>query len=281
MQHLANTTSQTLNVNYAIVVPCYNEANRLPFDNFLAFAKKNTDVLICFVNDGSKDATLDVLQKLQTLSNNIEVFDMPANGGKAEAVRNGMLYVHQKNSATYIGFLDADLATTAEEWLQMAKYGEQNKVFGAVVGSRIQRLGANIVRDDNRSIFSSIIKKFIKIILKTHFQDTQCGAKIFNRNIVPSLYSAPFMTPWLFDVEIFLRLQSKFGKTALPKGVLEYPLLNWTEIGGSKLKLKDTIKIPMQLVKLHFMYNISKKFMTKSGYSIFDTNNRMVKNQLN
>jgi dolichyl-phosphate beta-glucosyltransferase len=261
--------------SYAVVVPCYNEAKRLPIENFLAFAKANENVLICFVNDGSKDNTLEVLIQLKVQTNNIEVFDMPANGGKAEAVRNGMLYVHQNYNATYIGFLDADLATTAEEWLLMAKYGEQHKVFGAVVGSRIQRLGANIVRDDNRSIFSSIIKKFIKVILKTRFQDTQCGAKVFNRNIVPSLFATPFMTPWLFDVEIFLRLQHKFGKTALPNGVLEYPLLNWTEVGGSKLKLKDTIKIPMQLTKLHIHYNISKIFKTKSGYSIFDTKNGM------
>ncbi len=272
------SSSPMLESKYAIVVPCYNEEQRFPYDNFLSFAKNHREVLLCFVNDGSKDDTLQMLKKIEAESSqNIVVFDMPQNGGKAEAVRNGMLFVHDTCSASYIGFLDADLATTAEEWLQMAKYGENHKMFGAIVGSRIQRLGANIVRDDNRSIFSTIIKKFIKVILKTSFHDTQCGAKIFNRNIVPSLFSQPFITPWLFDVEIFLRLQSKFGKTTLPKGVLEYPLLNWTEIGGSKLKLKDTIKIPLQLLKLHFKYNIAKKFNTKSGYSIFDTNNNMPK----
>ena len=82
---------------------------------------------------------------------------------------------------TMLGFLDADLATTPEEWLQMAKYKEQYPQYGSIVGSRIQRLGANINRDDSRSIFSSIIKKFIRIILKTPFQDTQCGAKIFQQ----------------------------------------------------------------------------------------------------
>jgi glycosyltransferase involved in cell wall biosynthesis len=266
------------NISYAVVVPCYNEEKRFPYDNFLSFAIKNPEVLLCFVNDGSKDCTLEVLKKIErACPQNIKVYDMPQNGGKAEAVRNGMLYVNEICNATYIGFLDADLATSAEEWLKMANYANENKTFGAVVGSRIQRLGANIVRDDNRSIFSSIIKKFIKIILKTNFQDTQCGAKIFNASIVQSLFSEQFITPWLFDVEIFLRLQNKFGKSSLPKGVLEYPLQNWTEVGDSKLKLKDTIKIPMQLLKLHFKYNISKIFITKSGYSIFDTSNTMPK----
>jgi hypothetical protein len=166
--------------------------------------------------------------------------------------------VHRNFGVDLLGFLDADLATIPEEWLQMAKYKELYPQFGAIVGSRIQRLGANIKRDDSRSLVSSIIKKFIRVILKTNFQDTQCGAKIFHRSLIPFLFSKKFMTPWLFDVEIFLRLQKKFGKTTLQKGVLEFPLMHWTEVGDSRLKMKDTIKIPMQLLKLHYQYNLSR-----------------------
>ena len=153
-----------------------------------------------------------------------------------------------------LGFLDADLATLPEEWLMMAKYKENYPQFGAIVGSRIQRLGANIKRDDNRSFFSSVIKKAIKRLLKTSFQDTQCGAKIFNRSLIPFLFNQSFSTPWLFDVEIFLRLQKKFGKTTLQNGVLEYPLMHWTEVGDSRLTLKHSIKIPLQLFQLYREY---------------------------
>jgi hypothetical protein len=51
--------------------------------------------------------------------------------------------------------------------------------------------------------------------------------------------------------------------------------MDWTEVGDSRLKLKDTIKIPMQLLKLHIQYNLSKKFIMKSGYSLFDTKHSM------
>ncbi len=243
---------------YAIVVPCYNEEKRFPYKEFLAFANSQPEVLLCFVNDGSKDKTLSVLRAIQLeCPKNICVFNMPQNGGKSEAVRQGMLYVYKNFPVSLLGFLDADLATLPEEWLQMAKYKEQYPKYGAVVGSRIQRLGANINRDDNRSLLSSIVKTFIRKILKTNFQDTQCGAKIFNRNLVPFLFNESFMTPWLFDVEIFLRLQKKFGKTTLQKGVLEYPLMHWTEVGDSRLKFKDSIKIPMQLTKLYYQYHIA------------------------
>lgn len=247
-----------IKTKYAIVVPCYNEEKRFPYKEFLAFAKSNPEVLLCFVNDGSKDKTLSVLKSIQLeCPQNICVYAMKQNGGKSEAVRQGMLYIYRNFDLGLMGFLDADLATLPEEWLQMAKYKEQYPKYGAVVGSRIQRLGANINRDDNRSLLSSIVKTFIRKILKTNFQDTQCGAKIFNRNLVPFLFNESFMTPWLFDVEIFLRLQKKFGKTTLQKGVLEYPLMHWTEVGDSRLKFKDSIKIPLQLTKLYYQYHIA------------------------
>ncbi len=270
--HSSNSAATNKKQNYAIIIPCYNEENRFPYNSFLTFAQNHKEVILCFVNDGSKDKTLSVLTAIQQESpDNIYVHSMAQNGGKAEAVRQGMLCMHKTFNVELLGFLDADLATTLEEWLQMAKYKESKPQFGAIVGSRIQRLGANIKRDDNRSLFSSVIKKFIRIILKTPFQDTQCGAKIFQRNLIPFLFNESFMTPWLFDVEIFLRLQKKFGRTSLQKGVLEFPLMDWTEVGDSRLKLKHTIKIPMQLLKLHYKYNLSKVFKTKSGYSLFDS----------
>tara|TARA_R110002012_G_scaffold286251_2_gene477706 strand:- start:18779 stop:19699 length:921 start_codon:yes stop_codon:yes gene_type:complete len=245
---------------YAMVVPCYNEEKRFAYQEFKNFAQLHPEVLLCLVNDGSKDKTLAVLRGIQTESpNNIVVFDMPKNGGKSEAVRQGMLFVHKNYNSKLIGFLDADLATTPEEWLMMAKYKEDYPKFGAIVGSRIQRLGAEINRDDSRSLASTVIKKIIKTILRTNFQDTQCGAKIFQRNLVPFLFKNQFQTPWLFDVEIFLRLQGKFGKSTLQRGVLEYPLLHWSEIGDSRLKLKDTIKIPLQLLGLYYHYQLKSK----------------------
>lgn len=271
--HSQKNTNATMLTNkpYAVVIPCYNEEKRFPYQEFLSFAQTHPEVLICLVNDGSSDNTLAVLKGIQSeCPTNISVYSLKQNSGKSEAVRQGMNYVHSKFGSDLIGFLDADLATTLDEWLEMAKYKEKYPKYGAIVGSRIQRLGADIKRDDNRSLFSSIIKKFIKIILKTSFQDTQCGAKIFQRNLIPFLFDKPFMTPWLFDVEIFLRLQKKFGKNTLQKGVLEFPLMNWTEVGDSRLKLKHTIKIPLQLMKLHYTYNVAKIFVNKSGISIFD-----------
>ncbi len=251
-------------LKYAVIVPCYNEEKRFPFQQFLAFAKAEPSMLICLVNDGSKDRTLSVLKGFQVESpNNVCVFDMPQNGGKSEAVRQGMLYVLENYNMNLLGFLDADLATLPEEYMAMAKHKETMPHIAGIVGSRIQRLGANIQRDDNRSLLSSIVKKFIKKILRTDFQDTQCGAKIFHRLLIPFIFNKPFMTPWLFDVEIFLRIQKKFGKSTLQNGILEYPLMHWTEVGGSKLNWKHSIKIPFQLLTLYRKYIVAALFTKK------------------
>jgi glycosyltransferase involved in cell wall biosynthesis len=242
---------------YGVVIPCYNEEQRLPYHRFLQFAKKHPEVILCFVNDGSRDRTLSLLRGLQYESpENISVYSLAKNSGKSEAVRQGMLFVERNYACELIGFLDADLATLPEEWLQMAKYKENYSEYGAIVGSRIQRLGAKIKRDDNRSFFSLIIKMILRVLLKAKFQDTQCGAKVFHRGLVPHLFSTPFLTPWLFDVEIFLRLQKKFGKSTLQNGILEFPLLQWNEIEGSKIRLKDTLRIPMQILRLFFTYRM-------------------------
>lgn len=263
--------SQTAPHRYAIVVPCFNEENRFPFRDFLDFARQHPDVLLCFVNDGSNDKTLATLRGIQAeCPATICVYSMKKNAGKSEAVRQGMLHIHRQFATELLGFLDADLATKPEEWLQMAKYREQYPQFGAIVGSRIQRLGANIQRNDQRSLVSSVIKMIIRLILNARFQDTQCGAKVFHRHLVPFLFNQSFMTPWLFDVEIFLRLQKKFGKSSLQNGVLEFPLMHWTEVGDSRLKLKHTIRIPVQLMRLYLQYRLFDKFKLKSGYSLFD-----------
>src|SRR3954470_6062577 len=100
--------------NTAVVVPCYNEAERLDSGAFREFARSNSDVSFLFVNDGSVDRTQDLLEELHRddpvafRSHRLE-----RNLGKAEAVRRGMLLAMESRPA-YVGYWDADLATPLE-----------------------------------------------------------------------------------------------------------------------------------------------------------------------
>ncbi|WP_111707432.1 response regulator [Lutibacter citreus] len=230
-----------------VVIPCYNEEERLLSDDFLSFVDKHSGYHLCFVNDGSKDKTLDVLNKLKKgRESYITVYDCEQNGGKAEAVRLGMLHMAEKEDLDYIGFLDADLSTDLSDFDDLVSTIEKSK-FKIVSGSRMSRMGANITKESARKIISLTINFIIRKILKMDFNDTQCGAKIFHKDVIKIAFDKKFLTKWLFDVEIFIRIRKHFGLDKAKEILCEQPLKRWIHADGSKLSMKDSIKIIGQL----------------------------------
>jgi len=237
-----------------VVIPCYNEEERLLSAEFKAFAHKNLGYHLCFVNDGSTDNTLSVLKELQqTNPDNISVYNCEKNGGKAEAVRQGMLHLIQDEQFDYVGFLDADLSTDFRDFDDLVQTIE-NSDFKIVSGSRISRMGADITKESARKIISKTINVIIQTILGMPFKDTQCGAKIMDREIAASVFQKKFITKWLFDVEIFMRMRKHYGKERAKQLICEQPLKRWIHADGSKLSMKDSIKIVGQLgqIALHY-----------------------------
>ncbi|MBT8297054.1 MAG: glycosyltransferase, partial [Maribacter sp.] len=122
-----------------VVIPCYNEAERLLTSTFKDFAYKNLGYHLCFVNDGSTDSTLAVLEELRKGNEDtISIFNCEKNGGKAEAVRQGVLHLSKDPQLDYIGYLDADLSTDFKDFDELVQTLE-NSDFKIVSGSRISR----------------------------------------------------------------------------------------------------------------------------------------------
>lgn len=241
-----------------VVIPCYNEEERLLSDEFLKYIDQHTGYHLCFVNDGSKDRTLEVLHNLQKGREDfITVYDCEKNGGKAEAVRLGMLHMAQKEDLDYIGFLDADLSTDLRDFDDLVKTIE-NSDFKIVSGSRISRMGADITKESARKIISLTINFIIRKILKMDFKDTQCGAKIFHKDVIDIAFSKKFVTQWIFDVEIFKRMSIHFGLKKAKAMLCEQPLKRWIHADGSKLSMKDSVKIVMQLAQIAWVYRSKK-----------------------
>lgn len=237
-----------------VVIPCYNEEERLLGKEFRDFAHNNLGYHLCFVNDGSTDKTLEVLEELKKGNeSNISIYDCEKNGGKAEAVRLGMLHLAKDPQLDYIGFLDADLSTDFRDFDDLVETLD-NSEFKIVSGSRMSRMGADITKESARKVISMTINLIIRTILRMPFNDTQCGAKVMDRSVVPLLFSKPFITKWLFDVEMFIRMRKYYGKTEAKKLICEQPLKRWIHADGSKLSMKDSVKIVGQLAKIAFVY---------------------------
>ncbi|GAA4458525.1 hypothetical protein GCM10023189_30950 [Nibrella saemangeumensis] len=240
-----------------IIVPCFNEASRLPVGTFLAFQQQHPDISFCFVDDGSQDATADVLKQLQARNQaQTEVLILDRNQGKAGAVRAGMLHMtHDSRGAfDYLGYLDADLATPLPAIWDLSAQLDQHPQREMVMGSRIKYLGVDIRRNNFRHYVGRIIATAISNLLKLAVYDTQCGAKLFRRVVVPDLFRATFISPWLFDVEILARQIQRHGRAGLDKYVVEVPLRQWVEQDESRVKLSYFFRMWGELYRIYQAY---------------------------
>ena len=82
-----------------LVIPCYNEEQRLDIDEYRKFSGR---MKFLFVNDGSNDGTLSLLEK--EASGFASVLNLEVNSGKAEAVRHGMMHLKTMPSFNEIEF---------------------------------------------------------------------------------------------------------------------------------------------------------------------------------
>lgn len=232
----------------AIVVPCYNEEKRLDVSAFSDFLVRVPEIRFVFVNDGSRDATLAVLEVLHAAHpDRVEVLSLSRNSGKAEAVRQGLAYA-AASDVDYVGYWDADLATpleAIEDFLMIARrYGQTEVVYGA----RLQLLGHRVSRTLSRRIISRICARMARIAVGLPIGDTQCGAKLMRNS--PRLRQAvaqPFSAGWLFDVELFSRIAATAGSD---HAFYEYPLPEWTEVPGSKVTGRAIRRAGLAMLRL-------------------------------
>ena len=242
-----------MQITKGVVIPCYNEASRLNTEAFTAFSAGHDDYIFCFVNDGSTDQTEDVLAALcQKRSDRFLYLNLSKNSGKGEAVRHGLIRMCENSDLLSIGYLDADLSTSLVEYDKL-NTTLLNSEYRAVFGSRIKRMGAYIDRSTGRHILGRFFATLIGNLTSLPFYDTQCGAKVFEPELLEDILEEPFISKWLFDVEIILRLKNKFG-SEIAKDILEQPLMEWIEMGESKIKMLDSFRIPFDLVRLYRAY---------------------------
>lgn len=218
-----------------IVVPCHNEARRLDVCRFAELAEGGR-VRLLFVDDGSTDGTHTLLERLESVPG-VRVLRLPANVGKAEAIRRGLVLGIEEGAAT-LGYFDADLATPPEELLRMLELLGEREDLDFVLGSRVALLGRHISRHAWRHYLGRVFATFASIFLRIPVYDTQCGAKVFR--VTPALAAAvatPFQSSWVFDVELMGRLlRGSAAVEPVPLSAFEeMPLREWRDVGGSGL----------------------------------------------
>lgn len=235
----------------ALVIPAWNEARRLDDAAFLAFVASQELVDLHFVDDGSRDATPERLAALATAApGRITVQRLDPNRGKAEAVRAGLLAVLAEGYPL-VGYLDADLAAPLDTALLLRDELVRWPSVSMVLGSRVKLLGWRIRRSERRHYLGRIFATCASITLALPVYDTQCGAKAMRGGAaLADALAAPFLSRWLFDVELIARLRDAMGEPALR----ELPLPRWEDPGGSSVGLSDFLRAPLELWRIWRRY---------------------------
>ena len=240
-----------------VVIPCYSEAARFDtaaFERFLR-ADRDRSIDLLLVNDGSTDNTLAVLEALLArFPQRVSVLDQQPNRGKAEAVRNGMLQVIASGRAGFTGYWDADLATPLEQIVDFLDLLEQRPGLNIVFGARVRLLGRHIHRQPLRHYLGRVFATVVSLVLRLGIYDSQCGAKLFR--ITPALaqvLAQPFHSRWIFDVEILARFLALHQRDArrFEQEIYEYPLPEWTDVAGSKVKSSDFLRAITELMTIY------------------------------
>lgn len=236
----------------AVVVPCFNEARRLQPDVFIEFLRQCPETIsLFFVDDGSTDETLDVLERLRLAAPRVAILPKTPNAGKAEAVRYGMQHVLEHTDAPLVGFWDADLATPLPAILELACVLDQFPNIDIVFGSRVRLLGRRIERKVHRHYLGRVFATVVSNVLRLPIYDTQCGAKLFRRTPqFTTILRTRFVSRWIFDVEILARLIRVCGIEYVKNSVYEYPLNEWCDVGGSKVRGVDFVKAAKDLARI-------------------------------
>ena len=245
-----------------IVVPCYNEAHRFRTEPFLEFLAADGPIDFLFVNDGSSDKTLVMLDAMRRgHEDRISILDKKINGGKGEAIRDGMREALGASGAgcEYIGFWDADLATPLYAIPQLLRQLEETPHLQMIFGSRVRLLGRTIRRNPARHYLGRLFATVASSTLSLPIYDTQCGAKIFK--VSPDLEAvlgAPFISRWIFDVELIARFIQRKGRNFCFQSIYEFPLDAWEDISGSKLRAFDFLYAAVDMVRIHRRYLAEK-----------------------
>jgi dolichyl-phosphate beta-glucosyltransferase len=234
----------------SMVIPCYNERNRLPAT--LASVQAYVDARsvpteIVVVDDGSRDGTADWVREQAARDPRIRLVGYGGNRGKGYAVTVGMLEARGEA----LLFMDADGATPVEEadpfWLKLES-GAADVVIGSrrAAGSQVE-----VAQKALRSLASDVFALLARVLLVYGVQDTQCGFKMFSRSAARQIFSRVGTASAIFDMEVLLLA----GRNRLR--VVELPV-RWRHDDDSRLtyNLRRSIRIFMELLRIKARHRV-------------------------
>lgn len=224
----------SLTPDLSVVIPAYNEAERLPVTlaklaRYFAAEPRRVEVIV--VDDGSSDATARLPLPAATPHTDWRMLANPGNRGKGYSVRHGML----ASRGQRLLFTDADLSAPIEELTQLESALDAG--CDIAIGSRRRRDLIQIHQNPLREHAGRVFNLMVRTGLGLPYADTQCGFKLFSRESAQAIFPCQRIERWGFDPEL-LFLARRLGFT-----VQEIPVV-WSHAEGAKIHmLRDSLRM--------------------------------------
>jgi glycosyltransferase involved in cell wall biosynthesis len=188
-------------LDLSIVIPAYNEEQRLPktLDRIFVYVRSRPySVEIIVVNDGSSDRTTEVVNSCRQKYPELRLLSNTENRGKGFSVRHGMLQARGEIAL----FSDADLSTPMEEADKLLAALREGG-YDAAIGSRAMdrsliEVHQSVIREQAGIFFNRLVRSIMGI----KYSDTQCGFKAFRRVRTQIIFEQQRIERFGFDPEI-------------------------------------------------------------------------------
>ena len=172
----------------SLIVPCYNESDVLPFfydetSKVIASLSSEYSTELVFVDDGSKDSTLEIIKELAVRDPAVKYISFSRNFGKEAAMLAGMNYAVK---ADYIGILDADLQHSPDIIPTMLEFVDKQG-YDVAAARRTDRTGESKLKTTLSQSFYKIINKLSEVNISESAQDF----RIMKSDVVKAIISMP------------------------------------------------------------------------------------------
>ena len=167
----------------SVVVPCYNEEENIRdfydelFRNAPFFKEKEIEVELLYIDDGSKDRTVEEVKKLCREDARVHLRSLSRNFGKEAAIYAGL----QKSQGDYVVLMDVDLQDPPSLLPEMYGYIEQG--YDSVATRRVTRKGEPPVR----SFFARMFYRIMNKISRTEIVDGARDYRLMSRQVVDAI----------------------------------------------------------------------------------------------
>lgn len=186
-------------IEFSLILPCYNEGptfEKSVAKIFSVLKNLNLNSEIIFVEDKSTDDTKKSVEQLVTNNKNVRAIYHQKNEGRGKSVNDGIKASHGE----ICGYIDVD-CEVSPSYIPLFIL-EVQKGYGLVVGKRFYDVNYKSII---RAILSKGYSKMVKVLINTPLDDTECGYKFFNKQLILPVLNKVEDKRWFWDTEICAR----------------------------------------------------------------------------